>query len=146
MGTGGHGRFQFSTRSLLLLTAVLAFLLVPVAWVTRERQQMRRLQDEMLVAREVALRSFVLEAKRRQGVTLKPESGTAEAKAVPKQLRDDASQDRSTTIEQLRRENSALRQQNKALREEVQALKNTHDQHAPQGGLRTSGRPGETSR
>jgi hypothetical protein len=144
MGTRGHGRFQFSIRSLLILTAALALLLVPVAWVTRERQQMRRLQDEILVAREVALRSVLLEARRRQSVTPKPQSGIADA--ASNQISDTRAQDRSTTIEQLRRENSALRQQNEALREEVQTLKYAQNQQALNSDLRTSGRLGETAR
>ncbi len=38
MKADGRRRFQFSLRSLLLVSAVAAVLLLPVAWVTRERQ------------------------------------------------------------------------------------------------------------
>jgi hypothetical protein len=48
-----RSRFQYSLRTLFIVTAVFALLLVPVAWVTRERQR-------MLEAREAALRAVVL--------------------------------------------------------------------------------------
>ena len=35
-----RGRFQFSIRTLLLMTLVAAVLMVPVVWVVRERKQM----------------------------------------------------------------------------------------------------------
>ena len=54
----GPGRIQFSVRSLLIATAVLAFSLAPVVWVTRERRQMLR-------AREEAIRSVILAERRR---------------------------------------------------------------------------------
>jgi hypothetical protein len=57
-------RFQFSLRSLLLVTAAIALLLVPVAWVARERMQRMRVQEALLQAREVALRSVVREGQR----------------------------------------------------------------------------------
>ena len=57
-------RFQFSLRTLLLVTAAIALLLVPVAWITRERMQMMRAQEAVLQAREVALRSVVREGQR----------------------------------------------------------------------------------
>jgi cell division protein FtsB len=90
-------RFQFSVRTLLLLTAAIALLLVPVAWVTRERLQMMRAQEALLQAREVALRSVVREGQR-----------------LPRQ---------SQTMEQLRRENADLKQQVEQLRREVAQLK-----------------------
>ena len=54
----GPGRFQFSVRSLLIMTAVLAVSLAPVVWVTRERRQMLR-------AREEAIRSVLLAERHR---------------------------------------------------------------------------------
>src|SRR5262249_30470714 len=47
-------RFQFTLRSLMILTAALAILITPVAWVVRARQR-------MIQAREDALRAMVLE-------------------------------------------------------------------------------------
>jgi uncharacterized protein YlxW (UPF0749 family) len=90
-------RYQFSVRTLLLVTAAIALLLVPVVWVTRERLEMRRTQAAILHAREVALRSVV-----RQGQQL------------PRQ---------SQSMEQLRRENADLKQQVEQLRREVEQLK-----------------------
>ena len=58
MALFGPSRFQFSVRSLLVMTAVLAFSLAPVVWVTRERRQMLR-------AREEAIRSVLLAERRR---------------------------------------------------------------------------------
>jgi predicted RNase H-like nuclease (RuvC/YqgF family) len=92
-------RFQFSLRTLLLLTAAIALLLVPVAWVTRERMQMMRAQRAVLQAREVALRSVIREGQR-----------------LPRQ---------SQTLEQLRRENADLKQQVEHLRREVEQLKSS---------------------
>ena len=46
-------RFQYSLRTLFVVTAIVALLLVPVGWVARERQR-------MLEAREAALRAVVL--------------------------------------------------------------------------------------
>jgi predicted RNase H-like nuclease (RuvC/YqgF family) len=90
-------RFRFSVRTLMLVTAAIALLLVPVAWVTRERLQMMRAQEALLQAREVALRSIVREGQR-----------------LPSQ---------SETMEQLRRENADLKQQVEQLRREVEQLK-----------------------
>jgi len=42
MDEAKRGRLQFSVRTLLLVTTAVALLLVPVAWVARERQQMLR--------------------------------------------------------------------------------------------------------
>jgi len=53
-------RFQFSVRSLLVITGVLALLMVPAASLTRERQQMLQAREALLHAREQALRAVVL--------------------------------------------------------------------------------------
>jgi hypothetical protein len=90
-------RFQFSVRTLLFVTAAIALLLVPMAWVTRERMAMLRAQEAILQAREVALRSVV-----REGQQLSRES---------------------QAMEQLRRENAGLKQQVEQLRREVELLK-----------------------
>ncbi len=64
----GLRRFQFSVRSLLLMTAVLALSLAPVVWVTRERRQMLR-------AREEAIRSVILAERRRAELQVKRPPG-----------------------------------------------------------------------
>lgn len=51
-------RFQYSLRALFAGTAIVALLLVPVAWVARERRQ-------MLEAREAAVRAVVLAERNR---------------------------------------------------------------------------------
>ena len=64
MDEAKRGGLQFSVRMFLLVTAAVALLLVPVAWVAREGQQLMRAQQEILLAREVALRSVVREQQR----------------------------------------------------------------------------------
>ena len=61
-----HGKWQFTLRSLLLVTAAVALLMVPVAWVARERRQLLMTQQEILLARQVALESVVREEQRRR--------------------------------------------------------------------------------
>ena len=104
-----RSRYQFSIRTLLLVTVAVALLLVPVAWVTRERLQMVEAQREILYAREVALRSVVREQALRQralaSVSLQPASAEANA------------------LESLKRENADLKQQVKELRRELSLLR-----------------------
>ena len=114
----GPGRIQFSVRSLLIATAVLAFSLAPVVWVTRERRQMLR-------AREEAIRSVLLAERRR--VELRGKGGPVGASI------DEFGQDVATTtiptvapevlIEHLRRENDELKDTVDSLRAEVQRLR-----------------------
>ena len=114
----GAGRIQFSVRSLLIATAVLAFSLAPVAWVTRERRQMLR-------AREEAIRSVLLAERRR--VELRAKEGPVGAST------DEFGPDVATTgiptvspevlIEHLRRENDELKDTVDSLRLEVQRLR-----------------------
>ena len=47
MDEAKRGGLQFSVRTLLLVTAAAALLLVPVAWVARERRQLMRAQQEI---------------------------------------------------------------------------------------------------
>jgi hypothetical protein len=114
----GPGRFQFSVRSLLVMTAVLALSLAPVVWVTRERQQMLR-------AREEAIRSVLLAERRRAALrakggpidALNGEFGSnVETKEVP-------SVPPEVLIEHLRRENDELKDTVDSLRLEVQRLR-----------------------
>ena len=114
----GPWRIQFSVRSLLIATAVLAFSLAPVVWVTRERRQMLR-------AREEAIRSVILAERRR--VELRANGGPVGAST------DEFSTDVNTTniptvspevlIEHLRRENDELKDTVDSLRLEVQRLR-----------------------
>jgi hypothetical protein len=114
----GPGRVQFSVRSLLVTTAVLAFSLAPVVWVTRERRQMLR-------AREEAIRSVILAERRR--VELRAKGGPTGASA------DEFGTDLATTaipkvppevlIEHLRRENDELKDTVDSLRHEVERLR-----------------------
>jgi hypothetical protein len=131
-----RGRVQFSVRSLLLLTAAVALLLVPVAWVSRQRASLMRERDAILVAREVALRSVVQEEERRKLARAGPESGSAAAPAG--QPSDASAEDQSHTMEQLRRENAALKQQNEALREDVRRIKAIQDQQPQSRSFRAS--------
>jgi hypothetical protein len=105
-------------RSLLIATAVLAFSLAPVVWVTRERRQMLR-------AREEAIRSVILAERRR--VELRAKGGHVDAST------DEFGTDVDTTnipivppevlIEHLRRENDELKDTVDSLRLEVQRLR-----------------------
>jgi hypothetical protein len=114
----GPGRFQFSMRSLLITTAVLAFSLAPVVWVTRERRHMLR-------AREEAIRSVILAERRR--VELRAKGGTNSAST------DEFGPDVNNAsipvvspeilIEHLRRENDELKDTVDSLRHEVERLR-----------------------
>ena len=118
MALFGSSRFQFSVRSLLIMTAVLAFSLAPVVWVTRERRQMLR-------AREEAIRSVLLAERRRVELRAKGRPTSAST--------DEFGQDTDTTevplvspevlIEHLRRENDELKDTVDSLRQEVQRLR-----------------------
>jgi hypothetical protein len=111
-------RFQFSVRSLLLTTAVLAFSLAPVVWVTRERQRMLR-------AREEAIRSVLLAERRRTELRAKRAPGRATTVEVdsPSDTTEVPSVPPEILIEHLRRENDELKDTVDSLRAEVQRLR-----------------------
>jgi predicted RNase H-like nuclease (RuvC/YqgF family) len=98
-------------------------LLVPVAWVARERQQLMRAQQEILLAREVALRSVVREQQRLRGEAASPPEDVAPQIASSPD-RNLPLAEKLPAIEQLRHENADLRQQLEQLRREVETLKN----------------------
>jgi hypothetical protein len=125
MGTIDRGRVQFSVRSLLLMIAAVALLLVPVAWVSRERARLMRKMDAVLLAREVALRSVVMETARRRLAIAGPQSGI-EAEASGRES-DGSVSSGSVILDQLRRENAALKQENESLHEEVLRIKAAQD-------------------
>ena len=118
MGRVGLWRFQFSVRSLLLVTAVLAFSLAPVVWVTRERQRMLR-------AREEAIRSVLLAERRRTELRAKraPGGATVQEFDVPGDAMEVPSVPPEILIEHLRRENDELKDTVDSLRAEVQRLR-----------------------
>ena len=117
-----RGRLQLSVRTLLLVTAAVALLLVPVAWVARERHQLMQAQQEVLLAREVALRSLVREQERRLSKSATPpESVATRVSSSPD--RNPPLAEKSPAIELLRHENADLRQQLEQLRREVETLK-----------------------
>ncbi|QEH34883.1 hypothetical protein OJF2_34280 [Aquisphaera giovannonii] len=97
MGEPRRGRFQLSLRTFLVATAVAAALFAPVAWVARERQQMRRLHMQVLDARELAIRSVVREEQVRGADRLRAEN-----------------EDLRRRVEQLRLENEDLRRRSGA--------------------------------
>jgi hypothetical protein len=137
-----RSRFQYSLRSLFVVTAVFALLLVPVAWVTRERQR-------MLEAREAALRAVVL-AEHDRARAIAAEAAAAERNAAhsvfsarsaasPTPNRSDATggkplassggraaraaSEPPETTEQLVRENAELKKTIERLKREIQRLK-----------------------
>jgi uncharacterized protein HemX len=103
-------KFQFSIGTLLVLTAVVAVLLVPLAWVARQRQQMMLAQREILAAREVALRSVVHEADARRQIA-------ASGPTQPKRSEE-------ADMKNLRRENAELKHEVEELRRKLEKLRN----------------------
>jgi hypothetical protein len=98
MTTGPAGRrwYQFSLRRLLLVTPMFALVLVPLAWVTRERQQ-------LLQARDEAVRAVILAERYRSALKQREAAVPAE-------------------IERLRRENAELKASVERLRRQVERL------------------------
>jgi hypothetical protein len=111
-------RFQFSVRSLLLTTAVLAFSLAPVVWVTRERQRMLR-------AREEAIRSVLLAERRRVELRAKgrPTGASTDEFGLDTDTTKVPSVSPEVLIEHLRRENDELKDTVDSLRQEVERLR-----------------------
>jgi hypothetical protein len=121
-----RGKYQMSLRSLLLLTALLAVFLTPLVWVSRERQQMLETQEALLRAREVALRSVVLEATRRRPGD--DEGSQPPLKQISAQLSNGQSPATVSRVEQLKAENNALKAEVDSLKRQLKALKFDHNE------------------
>ncbi len=129
-------RFQYSLRTLFVVTAIVALLLVPVGWVARERQR-------MLEAREAALRAVVLaerdravavEARYKAAVNAQTNSALSPAAGLSGESGDNppgniagqaekAPMNRAAMVEQLMRENAELKKTVEQLHREIERLK-----------------------
>ncbi len=113
-------RFQFSLRSLLIVTGILALLLVPVAWMARQREQVLR-------AHEAALRAVALELDYRAKLE-KQQSASGRVidrsgpSGSPRSI-SPAPLNATDHIERLERENAELRDTVEVLRREIERLK-----------------------
>ncbi len=116
---------QFSTRTLLLATAVVAISLVPVAWVARERQKMLEMQEGILRGREEAIRAVLLAERRRVASGAKgTEASAASAEVEPEgETLKVPNVTPEILIEHLRRENNELKDTVDSLRLEVKRLR-----------------------
>ena len=111
----GPWRFQFSVRTVLLVTVLLALSLVPVVWVERQRQQLLR-------AREEALRAVILAERYRAESQTR---GAADPRKGPSKVTatDMPAVTPEILIEHLRKENNELKDTVDSLRREVQSLR-----------------------
>jgi hypothetical protein len=109
-------RLQFSIRSLLVVTGLLALVLAPVAWLARHREMERR-------AREEALRSVLLEHRYRAE---QRKRSAVDATAIDRSESSEPtpnSTNATSEIERLRRENAELKETIESLRAEIRRLK-----------------------
>jgi len=129
-------RFQYSLRTLFVVTAIVALLLVPVAWVARERQRMLEAREAALRAVVLAERDRVLAVEARYHAAIHAQTGSA---LSPAARSDDPSADnpfgsvarqaekvpdtRPAAVEQLLRENSDLKKTVEQLHREIERLK-----------------------
>jgi len=136
-----RSRFQYSLRTLFVVTAIVALLLVPVAWVARERQR-------MLEAREAAVRAVVLAERNRVPVpvpvlvaaqrdaALRAQTGSAPSSAAKSgsptgdnpsgntaRQAEKAQDARPAVVEQLIRENAELKKTVEQLHREIERLR-----------------------
>ncbi|MGP0066449.1 MAG: hypothetical protein ACLQGP_23035 [Isosphaeraceae bacterium] len=119
-------RLQFSMRSLLIATAILAVLLVPLAWVARQRQQMQHQMDQMQQAREEAIRAVILAERYRKIEHRSGNRGPSVVGAEPRGSswrNDPVPAESAARIERLERENDELKDTIEILRGEVERLK-----------------------
>jgi hypothetical protein len=118
MALVGPRRFQFSVRTLLIMTAVLALSLSSLVWVTRERRRMLR-------AREEAIRSVLLAERRRVELRAKgsPTGASTDQFGLDTDSTEIPSVSSEVLIEHLRRENDELKDTVDSLRQEVERLR-----------------------
>jgi hypothetical protein len=119
-GSTVRRRLQFSIRSLLIVTGLLALLLTPLAWMARRREQIIRAHEE-------AIRSLRLEHQYRAELRRRKSADIAtkdrgEASPAP-QRTTPAPSESADQIERLRRENAELRNTAEDLRREIRRLK-----------------------
>jgi predicted RNase H-like nuclease (RuvC/YqgF family) len=120
--------FRFSVRTLLAVTAVVALLLVPIAWVAHQR-------EKMLWAREEAIRAVVLAERYRSKIeersaTNRLAVGQAAGRIEPLEAENAISRlsverlrrNAEGRIEQLEAENAELKDTVERLRKEVERL------------------------
>ncbi len=98
-----------------------AILLMPVAWVTRQRQQMIWEREQVLRAREAALRA-VVRAERAARETAVP-AATEGSKTGAGSRSSARTNEAPDLVEQLQRENAELKDTVESLRREVERLK-----------------------
>lgn len=122
MNRAEHGKHQFSMRTMMLVIAAVSALLASFAWGMRERQEQRQALMRALQAREVALRSVVLEEKRRSSLAV-GQCGSTILRTSRSLDRDPSAQNGPELIEQPARENADLRRQISLLSREVDRLK-----------------------
>jgi type II secretory pathway pseudopilin PulG len=122
MKQGERGKYQFSVRTMMFTIAAVSALLAPFAWMMRDRQQQRQVLMRALQAREVALRSVVLEEQRRSSLAIsRRDNSTAE---TSRSLDHDPSARLGLeSLQRLERENADLRRQVSLLNREVDRLK-----------------------
>jgi hypothetical protein len=117
-------RFQFSMRTLLIVVAMLALLLMPAAWVLREQQVAMVAEERLRQAQAVAERE-----RNRAAMALAQQqfnrNSVARGLQEPVLDKGDPGLDRgkADSIEELRRENARLRAQVEALRGELERLR-----------------------
>jgi hypothetical protein len=103
----------------MLVTPILAMVLVPVAWVTRERQQLLQARDEAVHAVILAERYRSALKNREAAVPAEPGPAGLPGTETPKFARSAGD---SAVIEQLRRENAELRATIERLHAQVERL------------------------
>src|SRR5262249_24863251 len=123
-GPASRRRFQFSMRTLLIVVAMLALLLMPAAWVVREQQIARLAEERLRQAQAVAEReryraamALAQQQFNRDSVARGlQEPGLYKGGAGPELGKADLG-------EQLRRENARLRAEVEGLRDELERLR-----------------------
>src|SRR5215467_8559383 len=102
-GPASRRRFQFSMRTLLIVVAMLALLLMPAAWVVREQQIARVAEERMRQAQAVAERERYRAAMALAQQQFNRDSVARGSKEPGPDL------GKADLVEKLRRENARLR-------------------------------------